>query len=77
MKIVKNTSMQGIYVAFETSEGVSQKFIAPKSSIQVPDSWGGRAPDNMIKRRMLRIHNVPDPITPTPQPPKKTNRKSK
>ena len=68
MKVVKNTSMQGIYVAFETPTGPVQKFIASKASVQVPDSWGGRAPDNMIRRRMLKVTHIPDVPTPAPAP---------
>ena len=68
MKVIKNTSMQGIYVAFETPTGPVQKFLASKASIQVPDSWGGRAPDNMIRRRMLKITHIPDAPIPTPAP---------
>ena len=80
MKVVKNTSMQGIYVAFETPEGPTQRFVASKASIRVPDSWGGRAPDNMVRRRMLKITHVDDAPVPTPtpktQPSKKLNKKS-
>ena len=78
MKVVKNTSMQGIYVAFETPTGPVQKFLASKASIQVPDSWGGRAPDNMIRRRMLKVTHTPDAPIPTsaPKVSTKTNKKS-
>ena len=78
MKVIKNTSMQGIYVAFETPTGPVQKFLASKASIQVPDSWGGRAPDNMIRRRMLKVTHISDaPIsTPAPKASTKTNKKS-
>lgn len=78
MKVVKNTSMQGIYVAFETPTGPVQKFLASKASIQVPDSWGGRAPDNMIRRRMLKVTHIPDAPVPTPAPvaPTKKSKKS-
>ena len=75
MKIVKNTSMQGIYVAFETPEGPTQRFVASKASIQVPDSWGGRAPDNMIRRRMIKVRHIPD--SPAPAQPKASNKKPK
>jgi hypothetical protein len=68
MKTVKNTSMQGIYVAFETPAGPLQKFIASKASIQVPDSWGGCAVDNMIRRRMLKVTHIADVPTPAPAP---------
>ena len=74
MKIVKNTSMQGIYVAFETPTGPVQKFLASKASIQVPDSWSGRAPDNMIRRRMLKITQIADaPVLKAANTNKKSN----
>tara|TARA_R100001509_G_scaffold130196_1_gene83523 strand:- start:302 stop:532 length:231 start_codon:yes stop_codon:yes gene_type:complete len=76
MKIVKNTSMQGLYVAFEGPEGPAQRFVAAKSSVEVPESWGGRAMENLIKRRMIKVTN--SPVAPVPvTSPKKIIRKSK
>tara|TARA_R100001460_G_scaffold3510_5_gene10661 strand:- start:3796 stop:4038 length:243 start_codon:yes stop_codon:yes gene_type:complete len=79
MKVVKNTSMQGIYVVFETPEGSLQRFLGSKSSIEVPDSWGGRVLDNLIVRRMVKVTNVqepPVPIAPSVPAPKKKTKKS-
>jgi len=77
MKVIKNTSMQGIYVALETPEGPTQRFVASKDSLQVPDSWGGNALDNMIRRRMIKVRHIPDSPAPAPTPQtKKSNKKS-
>tara|TARA_R100000234_G_scaffold117975_2_gene97457 strand:- start:222 stop:452 length:231 start_codon:yes stop_codon:yes gene_type:complete len=76
MKNVKNTSMQGLYVMFETPEGPRQRFVASKATIEVPSFWGGRAVDNLLRRRMIKVTEVAPPV-PTPQPPKKTIKKSK
>ena len=75
MKVIKNTSMQGIYVAFETPEGPIQRFVAAKDTIQVPDSWGGNPLDNMIRRRMFKVTHTPD--SPAPAQPKASNKKPK
>ena len=39
MRIVRNTSLQGFYISFTTPEGNKDIFLAPKSSIETPDSW--------------------------------------
>lgn len=76
MKTVKNTSMQGIYVTFETPQGAVQKFLAPKATTKVPDSWGGRVVENLLRRRMVKV--MSDPVPPQPvTPPKKITRKSR
>ena len=81
MKKVKNTSMQGFYVLFQTPEGPVQKFMAAKAVITVPDSWGGKVVDNLLKRRMLKVTTVADAPIPAPisapKPTYKTTKKSK
>jgi len=60
MKIVKNTSMQGFSVPFTTPNGVIYRFISPKQTINIPDSWGGKVLDNLVKRRMFKVRLVKD-----------------
>ena len=62
--------MQGLYVLFQTPEGPRQRFVAPKTTTQVPSSWGGKAIDNLIRRRMIKVVDCPDP-TPEPIPERK------
>ena len=57
--------MQGLYIAFQRPEGPVQRFVASKATIEVPDSWGGKVIDNLIRRRMIKVTQVADP-TPTP-----------
>ena len=63
MKIVKNTSMQGLSIPFGTPEGVRTFFIAPKQQVEVPNSWKSKVAENLVHRRMVRITNVADPAS--------------
>ena len=82
MKIVKNTSMQGFSVAFETPTGVCTLFVGSKATVKVPNSWGGRVIANLIKRRQLKVTVVADaptpvkPTTPNRDPRQKATRKT-
>lgn len=78
--------MQGFSVAFETPNGVRSLFVGSKATVKVPDSWGGRVINNLIKRRQFKVTVVADAPTPvslkpTPirdprqKPTKKTNLK--
>jgi len=75
MKVVKNTSMQGHYVTFNTPNGVVQKFIGPKKSLNVPDNWGGKVVDNFIRRRILKVKVLPESPIPKSTPNIKTTKK--
>ena len=83
MKIVRNTSMQGLNIPFGTPKGPISVFLAPKQSVEVPDIWRSRVAENLANRRMLRIINVIDKPTliktsPTRNSPtRKQTRKSK
>lgn len=68
MKIVKNTSLQGFYISFTTPEGLKDIFVAPKSSIETPDSWSSSIAENLVKRRMVTIKHVEDPVFPALAP---------
>ena len=61
MKVVKNTTHQGLSVCFTNPKGTEHVFIKPRSTVDVPDSWGGEILDNLIKRRMLKVSYTPDP----------------
>tara|TARA_R110002051_G_scaffold324061_1_gene419877 strand:- start:3865 stop:4104 length:240 start_codon:yes stop_codon:yes gene_type:complete len=68
MRIVKNTSLQGFYISFSTPEGNKDVFLAPKSSIETPDSWSSLIAENLVRRRMATIRYVEDetPIVSEP-----------
>ena len=76
MKIIKNTSLQGINIPFGTPEGTKTFFFAPKQEKEVPDTWKSKVAENLVHRRMVRITNVEDsPVkvhnAPRPFPKKK------
>ena len=67
MKVVKNTTHQGLSVCFIKPNGTEHVFIKPRSSVNVPDTWGGEILDNLIKKRMLKVSHTPDPDPSKPQ----------
>lgn len=69
MKIVKNTSMQGLSIPFGTPKGVKTVFVRSKKQIEVPDNWRSTVVENLVHRRMVKLTYVDDPqpkIEPTP-----------
>ena len=64
MKIVKNTSLQGLSISFKTPEGIKSIFLSPKSQCDVPDSWTSKVLLNLVKRRMAKVINVVDTLKP-------------
>ena len=69
MKIIRNTSMQGLSIPFGTPEGVKTIFVGPKKQIEVPDNWKSKVVENLIHRRMVRmtLRTEPQPVAPTPK----------
>ena len=77
MKIIKNTSLQGISLALSKPGGTQHVYLLPKQKIEVPSSWGGKILETLVSRRMLKVKNIAEP-TPAPAPvqaPKKRTRK--
>jgi hypothetical protein len=64
MRLVKNTSLQGFYVPFNTPQGVVDIYLRPGRGIEIPDSYQSMILDNFVKRRMVKVTNV-DPKTIT------------
>ena len=80
MRIVKNTSLQGFYISFTTPEGNKDIFLAPKSSIETPDSWSSSIAENLVRRRMATIKHVEDKspsIFYKPEPPVRNKKRNK
>lgn len=77
MKIIKNTSLQGISLALSKPGGTQHVYLLPKQKIEVPSSWGGKILETLVSRRMLKVKNIAEPA-PAPAPvqdPKKRTRK--
>ena len=75
MKILKNTSMQGLSVPFGTPEGVKSVFVGPKQQIEVPDNWKSKVAENLVHRRMAKLTYVPNPQPNLETPVKKVRTK--
>lgn len=67
MRSVKNTSLQGFYIPFNTPNGVKEVYLRPGRSIEIPDSHHSVILDNFVKRRMVKVTNV-DAKAPTIKP---------
>ena len=77
MKIIKNTSLQGISLALSKPGGTQHVYLLPKQKIEVPSSWGGKILETLVSRRMLKVKNIAE-SAPAPAPvkaPKKRTRK--
>ena len=61
MKIVKNTSMQGLNIPFGTPDGTKSFFLAPKDRLEVPPTWKSKIAENLVHRRLVKIINIADP----------------
>tara|TARA_R100001509_G_scaffold69687_1_gene38697 strand:+ start:58 stop:312 length:255 start_codon:yes stop_codon:yes gene_type:complete len=76
MKIIKNTSLQGLSVTLTEGDNVKSIYLMPGKKIEVPSSWGGNILKNLVSRRMVKVLEVADPApTPVPQKPVKVARK--
>ncbi len=59
MRLVRNTSLQGFYITFNTPSGLVDMYLRPKQQVKIPDSYhGGVILDNFVKRRMVKVTNV-------------------
>ena len=76
MKIIKNTSMQGFSVPFITPEGVKHRHVGSKQTLEVPDSWGGKVLDNLVKRRLFKVRIVDESAPKIPSTVKTVGRKT-
>ena len=78
MKVIKNTSMQGLSIPFGAPEGVKTFFLAPKQQIEVPEKWKSSVAETSVHRRMVKVKIVPDPVpvVPNVETSKRKTRKS-
>jgi tRNA A37 threonylcarbamoyladenosine synthetase subunit TsaC/SUA5/YrdC len=56
-KLIKNYSLQGLYVILETSEGSNHVWLEPKKAIRVPENQISQQIKNLHKRRLVIISN--------------------
>tara|TARA_R100001460_G_scaffold10649_4_gene25198 strand:+ start:3262 stop:3492 length:231 start_codon:yes stop_codon:yes gene_type:complete len=61
MKIVKNISLQGLQIPFNTGNEVKYIFLTPKKHVTVPNSWHSQVAENLVHRRMVKLTVTPDP----------------
>ena len=74
MKIIRNTSMQGLSIPFATPKGVMTLFLAPKKQAEVPSQWKSKVLENLVHRRMVKMTVTPDPQPVAPKAPVKKTR---
>jgi len=70
MKVIKNTSMQGVTVHFGTPEGPKVCFFKSKETKEIPDSWTSKVLKSFVNRRMFTVKHIQDapaPISPIKQ----------
>ena len=74
MKVIKNTSMQGLSIPFATPKGVKTIFLAPKQQTEVPVKWKSKIAENLVHRRMVKMTIVADPTPVAPKAPVRRTR---
>lgn len=55
MRLIKNTSLQGLNLSFETPKGLYEVYLRPKESLMVPDSYKSKILDNYLRKRMIKV----------------------
>ena len=76
MKIIKNTSLQGLSVTLTEGDNVKNIYLMPGKKAEVPSSWGGKILTNLVARRMVKVVEIAEPApAPVPQKPVKVSKK--
>lgn len=70
MRLIQNTTLQGLGIPFLTPTGIWNAYLKPKDSILVPDSYQSVVLDTLLRRRMVKATKVVESV-PTPVEPKK------
>lgn len=71
MRLIQNTSLQGFNLPFNTSTGLYELYLRPKSSVIVPDDYISKVVDTLIRRRMIKVTRIDVPELPVKVKPKK------
>jgi len=56
-KLIKNYSVQGLYVILLTENGAQHKWLEPKQAIRVPEAQISQQIKTLHKRRLVVISN--------------------
>lgn len=56
-KVIKNYSVQGLFVILQTPDGNKQEWLEPKQSIKVPEAYISQQIKNLHRRRLVTIGN--------------------
>ena len=56
-KIIKNYSVQGLYVILKTENGVTHQWLEPKQAIRVQESQISQQIKTLHRRRLINISN--------------------
>jgi len=75
MKIIKNTSLQGISLVMTKPGGTHTVYLMPKQKIEVPNSWGGKIVETLVSRKMLKVKEVAEAPKPVKTPKKRVQAK--
>lgn len=76
MKIIRNTSLQGLSLTLTEGDNVKNIYLMPGRKVEVPSNWGGKILNNLVARRMVKVVEVAEPApAPVPQKPAKVSKK--
>lgn len=56
-KVIKNYSVQGLYVILKTEQGARHVWLQPRESITVPEAQISEQVKTLHKRRLVNISN--------------------
>lgn len=76
MKIVKNTSLQGLSITLTEGDTVKSLYLMPGRKVTIPSSMGGNVLRNLVSRRMVKVSEIVEPTPVAPKPVKILKRKA-
>lgn len=58
MRLIQNTSLQGLNIPFNTPDGILEIYLRPKASISIPSNYQSKILDTFVKRRLVKVTNL-------------------
>jgi hypothetical protein len=58
MRLIQNTSLQGLNIPFNTPNGILEIYLRPKASISIPANYQSKILETFIKRRLIKVTNL-------------------
>ena len=55
MKVIQNTGIQGIQIIVKTPAGGEFEYLAPRSSVDVPDNGISEQVQTLHKQRLIKV----------------------